>query len=578
MKIILINIIILSFIMGTRVIDSSNILTLGDNRSCGQRPILDNNIISPSGSFMIHYDNYYDGIDDYAYSVAIAADSSRKVIVEIMNFRSEVQDDDGLYDIYIEQLPNGSYGWNCPDGDLGKSWVEIDDDYIGTGYSTSGLDAMKISVAHEYFHAIQRSYKPIPGQNSFFYELSSIWIEDIVYPEINDYIFFSQYGDDYFLDPEKNMNDYNGYGLGLYGHYMNFEFDNQIMQRIWEDFSLMDSDDETEYVFNAIDNVLNNQDFGYNSSFAQTWLDFNSKNIFNGYFEDMNNNVYYYFDQNQFNPIQTNIYNINQYLEPIDDYPDSYTEYFEYSINANDKSIKIRSFDVNNDNQEFLFFIDGNGSHSSLGLFSDSQTGIYNLDFSNNYILNENNIFHFLYTSDYDNNNIITTMYKRTIGCTDSNACNYNGEATYDDDSCEYITCSGCVDPNACNYNENTIIENNDDCEYPFICWDNSTSCDLLDCPSGYDIKIGPNPFKSGQNLNIILHGSILVDNFKFQIIDINGKLINSISLGSIEYNQDDFNIISFNPFNNMDLSNGLYILKLDLDGKVINKKITYLK
>ena len=96
---------------------------------------------------------------------------SAGVIVEIMNFRSEVQDDDGLYDIYIEQLPNGSYGWNCPDGDLGKSWVEIDDDYIGTGYSTSGLDAMKISVAHEYFHAIQRSYKPIPGQNSFFYEL-----------------------------------------------------------------------------------------------------------------------------------------------------------------------------------------------------------------------------------------------------------------------------------------------------------------------------------------------------------------------------------------------------------------------
>ena len=86
-----------------------------------------------------------------------------------MNFRTEISDEDELYDIYIEQLPNGSYGWNCPEGDVGQSWVEIDDDYIGSNYSTTGLDAMKISIAHEYFHAIQRAYMPSPGQNSFFF-------------------------------------------------------------------------------------------------------------------------------------------------------------------------------------------------------------------------------------------------------------------------------------------------------------------------------------------------------------------------------------------------------------------------
>ena len=294
MKNILIKMMMLSMILGIRICDLNISSTLDNNRSCGQRPILNENIISPSGHFKIHYNNYYDGINDYAYNVAIAADSSRKVIVDEMDFRSEVSDEDGLYDIYIEQLPNGSYGWNCPDGDLGQSWVEIDDNYIGTNYGTTGLDAMRISIAHEYFHAIQRAYVPSPGQNSFFYELSSIWIEDIIFPEINDYIFFSQNGDDYFSNPEKNMNEYNGYGLGLYGHYMNFIFDNQIMQRIWEDFSLINSDDENEYVFNAINNVLNNQNFGYNSSFVETWLDFNTRNLFNGYFEDMNNNIYYY--------------------------------------------------------------------------------------------------------------------------------------------------------------------------------------------------------------------------------------------------------------------------------------------
>ena len=42
-----------------------------------------------------------------------------------------------------------------------------------------------------------------------------------VHPSEDDYIFFSQYGDDYFSNPERNMNSYNGYGLGLYGHYLN---------------------------------------------------------------------------------------------------------------------------------------------------------------------------------------------------------------------------------------------------------------------------------------------------------------------------------------------------------------------
>ena len=205
-------------------ISDSHLHHLDNNRSCGQRPVLDYNILSPSGKFMIHYNDYYNGIDNYANSVALSADSSRKVIVDMMNFRSEVPDEDSIYDIYIEELPNGSYGWNCPDDGLGSSWIEIDDNYIGSNYSTTGEDAMRISVAHEFFHAIQRAYIPAPGDNSFFYELSSMWIEDIIYPNVNDYISFSQIGDDYFSNPTNNMNQYNGYGLGLYPHYLNFVF------------------------------------------------------------------------------------------------------------------------------------------------------------------------------------------------------------------------------------------------------------------------------------------------------------------------------------------------------------------
>tara|TARA_B100000212_G_scaffold95964_1_gene70497 strand:- start:1166 stop:2662 length:1497 start_codon:yes stop_codon:yes gene_type:complete len=325
----LIKIIFLSVIFSTRFFDQNQDITLGNNRSCAERPSLDNTLISPSGNFLIHYNDYYEGITDFANQVAIAADSSQRYIVDIMNFRNHIPDSDILYDIYIKQLPNGSYGWNCPDGNDGASWVVIDDDYIGANYSTSGLDAMKISIAHEYFHAIQRAYVPVPGQNSFFYELSSIWIEDLIYPDINDYIFFSQYGDDYFSNPERNMNSYNGYGLGLYGHYLNEIYDNQIMQRIWEEYSFISQNGnlDNESVFDAIDSVLDNDVFNYNSTFVDTWLDFNSKNLFNG---NQNSEFHYYSDQFSFNPISTNPVQIDT-IQSI-------------SRTLNNRSVKINSF------------------------------------------------------------------------------------------------------------------------------------------------------------------------------------------------------------------------------------------
>ena len=385
-----IKIIFLSAIFSTRFFDQNQDITLGNNRSCAERPSLDNTLISPSGNFLIHYNDYYEGIIDFANEVATAADSSQRYTVDIMNFRNHIPDSDMLYDIYIKQLPNGSYGWNCPDGDDGASWVVIDDDYIGANYSTSGLDAMKISIAHEYFHAIQRAYVPVPGQNSFFYELSSIWIEDLIYPDINDYIFFSQYGDDYFSNPERNMNSYNGYGLGLYGHYLNEIYDNQIMQRIWEEYSFISQNDnlDNESVFDAIDSVLDNGVFNYNSTFVDTWLDFNSRNLFNGI---QNSEFHYYSDQFSFNPISTNPVQIDT-IQSI-------------SRTLNNRSVKINSFYpydisiINIQNNSNSNTVKGNicilSDHNSIDNIGNSfQTDI----------ISSNDVLNAVYISDLNSN------------------------------------------------------------------------------------------------------------------------------------------------------------------------------
>ena len=358
-----------------------------DNRSCGERPSLEFSITSPSGHFVIHYDNYYNGIDQFAHSAGVAADSSRHVIVDIMEFLPEINDNDGLYDIYIDQLSNGQYGWNCLDSDgSGSSWIEIDDNYEGSSYTTTGEDAMKITIAHEFFHAVQRAYLPASNYNDFFFELSSMWIEDIIYPDIDDYILFSQLADYYFDDPERDIEDYYGYGLGLYGHYLNHRFDDQIMQRIWDNLSNIDTDND-DYIVYSINSVLDDDMYQYNSNFVDTWLDFNARNLFNGEFDAMNNDIYYYEDQAQFSPINSNL----AIME----------ENNAINFDLNNKSVSIESFSID----ELLIFnllntpdYDDN-VHGLMSVLSNSYyiDTIYNTYQSN--ILDPGDMIHILYMS-----------------------------------------------------------------------------------------------------------------------------------------------------------------------------------
>ncbi len=55
--------------------------------------------------------------------------------------------------------------------------------------------------------------------------------------------------------------------------------------------------------------------------------------------------------------------------------------------------------------------------------------------------------------------------YSSCAGCMNPSACNYDPDATLADGSCEFDSCAGCTNPNACNYDEDAILENGS-CEY----------------------------------------------------------------------------------------------------------------
>ena len=116
------------------------------------------------------------------------------------------------------------------------------------------------------------------------------------------------------------------------------------------------------------------------------------------------------------------------------------------------------------------------------------------------YIYYGGNTHHFFFNGKQDDIGIwnralteeeILALYNAELpipGCTDSNACNFNPEATGDDGSCQEndncgicggdnSSCAGCMDPTACNYNPNALWSDGI-CIYPEIMWGTDSLCD----------------------------------------------------------------------------------------------------
>ena len=501
------------------------------------RPALDTSIFSLSGHFQIHFDtlgidapllddNNNNKIPDYVEEVGIIADSTRKVLVDLMGYYSEPDDNDGIYDIYIEDRGSGSYGFTVFDdqnGELaGPSYMLIDDEYEEGDYHVPGINTMRLTVAHEFFHAIQRAYRPYPsGNTTFLYEMSSTWIEDVIVPDGNDYLYWV---DDFFNDSDKDIDDTDGYSIALFGHYLTQvveqeenQMSSSIIKEIWEYFENVNNGHL------SINNVLNT----YNSTFTESWTNFCSRNLFNGKYTDMNNSIYYYIDQINTAPIQTNSVLLNQ-NQDIDD------------IIINDKSIapllayNFSDFFTMTHNSS----ITNNDYYGLLAIerYDDVNIDIFEINNENQYNLNQNDIIYFLYSS-YNNSQILDIDIILE-------ECNIENPPT------PFCDCSG------------NIL---DDCG---VCGGNN-SC----FPLSINItNIYPNPFNPLLNIKYELPDQRHV---VLSIYDIMGNLIETI-VDELQSGQEEAYNISWSAKN---LSSGIYFVNLSTDGSIsITRTVTLLK
>lgn len=262
------------------------------------RPSLEYSLISPSGFFKIHYDltGYNkvpsedlneNGIPDYAEGAALALDKARSLYVDTLGFLPPYTDkgiEGPEFDVYLRNLAGGNYGLTYLPPNI---YIEIDNDFIESiYYYTQGINALKVTCAHELHHAIQFSYI-IRSQDFFFYEVTATLMEDMVFDEINDYY---QYLPSFFKYTQVPFNTYKDpnsptheYGLSIWGHFLNKKYNRFIMREIWEEFK------NNMPILDAIDETLKN----HNSIFDDDLNEFYTWNYFTGSRADVVN----YYDE-----------------------------------------------------------------------------------------------------------------------------------------------------------------------------------------------------------------------------------------------------------------------------------------
>ncbi len=156
----------------------------------------------------------------------------------------------GKLDVFIADIgAKGLYGY-CTSDDPARNrarnvsaYCVVDDDFARRQFpgTATGVRALRVTAAHEFFHAVQYAYDWL--EDRWFMEGTAAWIEDEVYNGINDnrqYLKTSPLSPRHFWypldyhnpDPTASDAGYK-YGVWIFWRYLSERYGRDIVRSVW---------------------------------------------------------------------------------------------------------------------------------------------------------------------------------------------------------------------------------------------------------------------------------------------------------------------------------------------------------
>jgi hypothetical protein len=241
---------------------------------------------TPDGHFKIHYvrdgdnavynphvDQNVNGHPDWVDTVAMVLEHVWDTEITALEYRQPPSDGwypgtednggDDKYDVYLLNLTGGTPQYlGYTKGELflpgsltsATSHIALDNDYIGYvgPIPHTQFEWLEVTAAHEFFHAVQMGYDGAEYEDApfrpYWMEMSAVWMEEMVYDDVNDYLGYLRFFYDYPEWSLKTFSDDNSdkalhpYGSCVWPIYLSERrypsvpngFDNTIIRDIWQ--------------------------------------------------------------------------------------------------------------------------------------------------------------------------------------------------------------------------------------------------------------------------------------------------------------------------------------------------------
>jgi hypothetical protein len=288
-----------------------------------------------SGHFKIHYvisgpDSVFessvdilpgDGHPDYVNRCGEILDFVWEYEINTVGYNSPPPDGgflpdggDGKYDVYLTDLEIGYLGFTVPwyytIYPKANSYIVLRSDYsiyANPPYPYDDqYDVMKVTAAHEFFHAIQMGYDADewggspPNYKPYWMEMTAVWMEDMVYDQINDYLSYLEY---FFYYPWLSLKTfsydqgdqpryYHAYAGCVWPIYLSERFGTDIIKDIWTRCGQSAGDN----ALLATDQALATRGYSFNQAFQEF-------TIWNYFTSSRADTINFYSEGHLFDPI-----------------------------------------------------------------------------------------------------------------------------------------------------------------------------------------------------------------------------------------------------------------------------------